>query len=338
MPEISAWDPSANNNTSSPPDGAPEGMAYSAVNNVIREVMAVIARYYRDNNSSIVSTGSANVIQVTTSGTYTYVEGLLLMFVAGNSNSSAATFQITGLATTSLTRTDGSALRRGDVISGQVYWVRYNASSARWELLNPSAKRELYIEGTETADPDLTDVQVALIAGTFSGQHIEIGAAAIQSKTSATAAGTLTLQNNGGILNLGGVAPVGATNRVQVFAAQGTRSPVRHNAVLTASSDPSRDIGAAEDEGLFITNSNGSATFNLIDDADLVGGAQFTVLNAGAGDLSITVASGVTFDIFNGTNYDAAQTSGTLVSGGWMIVTKLSTIPSTYRVFGSGLS
>lgn len=48
MSAISTWSTTAASNNSSPPDGAPEGMAPSTVNNIIREVMAQVRTWYDD--------------------------------------------------------------------------------------------------------------------------------------------------------------------------------------------------------------------------------------------------------------------------------------------------
>ena len=46
--DIKDWSSSAGGNTSASPDGAPEGMAPSGVNDTIREVMAAVRRQYED--------------------------------------------------------------------------------------------------------------------------------------------------------------------------------------------------------------------------------------------------------------------------------------------------
>lgn len=48
MSNISSWTTSAASNNASPPDGAPEGMQPSAVNDVIRENMGAVRRWYVD--------------------------------------------------------------------------------------------------------------------------------------------------------------------------------------------------------------------------------------------------------------------------------------------------
>ena len=66
MSEKYTWDTdggAGGGNSIAPPDGAPEGMDYRAINNVTREIMAAEARDLADRNGSVLLTGS--------SGTYT---------------------------------------------------------------------------------------------------------------------------------------------------------------------------------------------------------------------------------------------------------------------------
>lgn len=48
MSDVSTWAITAAANNSAPPDGAPEGMAPSALNDTMREFMAAVARFYRE--------------------------------------------------------------------------------------------------------------------------------------------------------------------------------------------------------------------------------------------------------------------------------------------------
>lgn len=48
MSDVSTWAITAGGNTSASPDGFPEGMPPSALNDSSREVMAAVARYYRE--------------------------------------------------------------------------------------------------------------------------------------------------------------------------------------------------------------------------------------------------------------------------------------------------
>ena len=46
MGDISTWNPVDNSNTTAPPDGWPEGMAVSGVNNCARAMMGAVRRWY----------------------------------------------------------------------------------------------------------------------------------------------------------------------------------------------------------------------------------------------------------------------------------------------------
>jgi hypothetical protein len=48
MSDVSSWSITAASNNSASPDGFPEGMPPSALNDSCREVMAAVARYYRE--------------------------------------------------------------------------------------------------------------------------------------------------------------------------------------------------------------------------------------------------------------------------------------------------
>ena len=48
MSDVSSWSTTAASNNSASPDGFPEGMPPSALNDSCREVMAGVARYYRE--------------------------------------------------------------------------------------------------------------------------------------------------------------------------------------------------------------------------------------------------------------------------------------------------
>lgn len=56
MSVVPEWSTNANENNSPAPDGAPEGMPAEANNDVLREMMASLARWYQDSNGSLVST------------------------------------------------------------------------------------------------------------------------------------------------------------------------------------------------------------------------------------------------------------------------------------------
>ena len=139
MAEISAWSTTAGSNTSAPPDGAPEGWAPSTVNNTVREIMAVLARWYSDTNGALTSGGSANAYTLTPNRTISaYAAGQVFVFKSNHTNTGAATLNVSSLGAKDIRKGTGStALAAGDILSGQVCIVTYDGT--QFQLLNSGA-------------------------------------------------------------------------------------------------------------------------------------------------------------------------------------------------------
>src|SRR4051812_27527546 len=80
-----------------------EGQLPSTVNNSARATMAAVARFYKDNNGSLTSGGTANAQTVTINNTWTALaNGEIIAFKAGATNTSATTLTVTNADSTSL--------------------------------------------------------------------------------------------------------------------------------------------------------------------------------------------------------------------------------------------
>lgn len=106
MSDVSTWSITAGSNNSAPPDGAPEGMAPSSVNDTLREVMAAVARYYREganqssqsSNYTLVLTdankhilhpsggGASDVFTIPANASVAFPLGTIVTFVNDDSN------------------------------------------------------------------------------------------------------------------------------------------------------------------------------------------------------------------------------------------------------------
>jgi hypothetical protein len=107
---VSSWSTVAASNNASPPNGAPEGMAPSAVNDTIRQIMADVRTFYDSTQTSLgttatVSTGSFTVTYtgfssaVTATATYRKQGRIVTLYIpTASGTSNATTFTITGLA------------------------------------------------------------------------------------------------------------------------------------------------------------------------------------------------------------------------------------------------
>lgn len=138
MSNISAWSTTAASNNAAAPNGAPEGMAPSGVNDVIRENMAATAKLYKDMQGTLVSTGSSNTYAVTTNNAHASLGAQsLICFIANHTNTGAATLNVDGLGAKSL-RAGGAVLASGAVVADVAYLVAYNATDDAYDLVSGS--------------------------------------------------------------------------------------------------------------------------------------------------------------------------------------------------------
>lgn len=129
MPEINDYDVFADGNSLAPPNGFPEDMDYSDVNNSARELMSVVARNYRDENGSLNASG-INDLTVSTNGVYAaYFQGLHIGFRAANNNTGPMTLALNGLAAAPLLNTAGAPMQENSIIAGLLHFVVYNGST-----------------------------------------------------------------------------------------------------------------------------------------------------------------------------------------------------------------
>lgn len=203
MAELHEWDVAAANNNSAPPDGFPENMNYSAVNNSAREVMAVLRRHLGDIRGNLVSGGTANAHTLTPAGTYTaYFDGMRFRFEAGNSNTGATTLNVSGLGAANVVKlepTDGTydALVAGDIVAGQIYDVVYDGTNTHFLVINPSRVTEVYKRLSSTTAAALASTAHAWQVGPTAGANLIADTAGLQARDNGAAA-ALEVQRSGG--------------------------------------------------------------------------------------------------------------------------------------------
>ena len=116
----------------------PENMAPSAVNNGARALEGMIARWHKDTNGSLVSTGSSNAYVVAANQTLSaYYAGLVIAFRANFTNTGAATLNVDSLGADNIVMPNGQSLSGGEIRSTFRYWLVHNGS-ATWMLVNPA--------------------------------------------------------------------------------------------------------------------------------------------------------------------------------------------------------
>ena len=211
MSELREWDTSAANNNSAPPDGFPENMNYSAVNNAAREVMAVLARFERDTRGALTAGGTANAITVTPTGSYAaYFDGMQIGFTAANTNTGAVTLNVGSVGAVALTDQAGNAMQGGEIVAGAIYQAVHDGTAFR--LRATATPSELALGGTSVVD--LSNAETVLVIGPGTSQHLEMDGDELQSKSDATTAAAIAINRLGGNVNIG---PQSGTGVVSLF-------------------------------------------------------------------------------------------------------------------------
>ena len=140
MADVSQWSTTAASNNSTPPNGAPEGMAPSTVNNVIRENMAANAKWYSDSDGTLQSTGSSSAYVLATNSTHAALADMpLVAFRANHASTGASTLAVDGLAAKAIVKNHDVNLAAGDIEVGQIVIVVYNATDDKYELISSTA-------------------------------------------------------------------------------------------------------------------------------------------------------------------------------------------------------
>ena len=140
MAEIKDYSVTADDNNATSPAGMPENMAPSGVNNSWRESFARVKRWYEDINGTKSTTGSSNAYVLAAARTVTaYAQGDAYMFRANHANTGAATLNVDSIGAVAIVNNTQSALAAGQIQSGGMYLVAYDASNSKFQLVGASA-------------------------------------------------------------------------------------------------------------------------------------------------------------------------------------------------------
>jgi hypothetical protein len=141
--QTSTWSETAASNNSATPNGWPEGMSYSAVNDCAREMMTALKRDWNRAHATVASGGTAAALTLTyTTAPPAYVQGMQFSFRVTTTNTAAPTLNVNGLGAKSIMGTNVSglvALSAGDLVANTVALVQYDSVADAMLLLTPVA-------------------------------------------------------------------------------------------------------------------------------------------------------------------------------------------------------
>jgi hypothetical protein len=141
MAEIKDYSVTADDNDSASPNGMPEGMAPSGVNNSWRESFARVKRWYEDIQGAKTTTGSSNAYVLAAARVVTaYAAGDAYLFKANHTCTSAgSTLNVDSVGAKSIVTSTGAALGAGAITSGGLYMVVFEATADKFMLIAGSA-------------------------------------------------------------------------------------------------------------------------------------------------------------------------------------------------------
>ena len=127
------WNTDPASNNAAPPDGAPEDMRPSAVNNTMRQMMANVAGAF----TVYTAGGTANAQTVTMDPALTaYSKVVRIAFVPVADNTGACTLNVNGLGAKSIKLQGGAGIYAGALQDDYIALVQYDGTN--FILLNPA--------------------------------------------------------------------------------------------------------------------------------------------------------------------------------------------------------
>lgn len=164
-------------NNAAPPDGFPESMAASAVNNSARAFMGAVKRFWNRVNPILTSAGSATAYTLTRTVTSTtIVTGERLCFKIDETNTGAATLAVDGGTEKNIykpTTAGPAALVAGDLVIGNYAEVAYDGT--QYLLMSVVPQSSVDIHGTtELTAPATADELLTYDADAGSNKRITL--------------------------------------------------------------------------------------------------------------------------------------------------------------------
>src|SRR5262245_51388701 len=137
MSNISTFSTVAGNNNSSPPNGWPEGMARSAVNDTARELYSALAKWYKDTQGTLLSTNTSTAYNLTTNNAHASLSAQsIVSFRAHVACGASPTLNVDGLGAKAIHKTPGVAVQANDIPINSIVVVQYNPNLDRYEMLS----------------------------------------------------------------------------------------------------------------------------------------------------------------------------------------------------------
>jgi hypothetical protein len=174
-------------------DRFPSNMPPSNVDNGMRALEGILARWHKDTNASITAAGTANAITVAANQTLTaYYDGLVIAFNAANANTTATTLNVDSVGAKKLFKNFNAELVANDIKVGQkviaIYDIDGDSSAGAWQMVSQLGNASVQAGGALTITETTGTGTLAGTTGLLTVQRNDSGA---------TGAGLHLYQNSG---------------------------------------------------------------------------------------------------------------------------------------------
>src|SRR5579863_9336629 len=173
------WSETAASNTCAVPNGLPANTLAASLYGVIHEIMGALKRDWDRANPTVTSSGTNTIALTYTIAPTAYVLGDSFCFIAGGTNTGAATLNVNALGTKAITKRGATALTGNEILSGEIVTVRYDGTE--FQLISVGSASNLgtpvSIANGGTASTTLTAHAVLLGEGTSALSSATIGSA-----------------------------------------------------------------------------------------------------------------------------------------------------------------
>jgi len=234
------WDETAANNNQTAPNGWPEGMPPSGVNDAARESMAAIKRWFNrvtgrtDAGALVASAGTSTAITVAydTAPASLYT-GLEVSFKVTTTCGAAPTLNVNSLGAKNIQKVVGSGyvnLAAGDIVATQHVKVKYDGTLDKWILLTVP-NRGIAFSAHKNGTDQTGLVSTVATKVTFGTEDFDVGSCFASSTFTPTIAGKYLLTASVRWTNANAVDNEqmtlsiyknGAAHRVQIWPRPGT--------------------------------------------------------------------------------------------------------------------
>lgn len=294
----STWSQTDGSNTTAAPDGAPEGMAPSGVNDVIRMIMGAVKRWF------------AWTIPATTGGTTTaytlsysvapaaLVDGMTHLVQFNATNGTAPTLNINSLGAKPIHKYSGGvwgAVASGDITANMVCRVSYNSGDGTYRIISSAL--------TGIGAAFLAVAQSFTALQTFTAGIVLSGSAINEASATVASASTTNIgAAAGNYLIITGTTTITAFDTVQA----GTKRKLKFSGILTLTHDATALIclggasitTAAGDVAEFVSEGSGNwrmTSFERASGSPLAFPASGVLTNSISGDVNLN-NTGTYFD------------------------------------------